>query len=218
MGFFKDLLPAAIGGVAGFFVGGPAGALTGASIGLSYSAAREQAKALRAAGDEVGAAELERMARFKELTDAGIDVTKLIREDLDREPGTSPLLQLGLQRGTENIMRSLAPFGLTDSSTAGRAVSDFATGLAAQDIEDVRRNRLNLAQVTLGAGSNLTGHAVPLTQQRAGLLTESPRAGLLTDLATSAAGLGFSGLFNQTSPTPTTKGLRRDYHVGGVFA
>ena len=134
----------------------------------------EEGKPLREALVEAG---VQSIPGFNE---AALESLGLIREDVKREPGTGPLFQTGLRRGTKSIFQTLAPFGLTESSVAGEAVGQLTEGLIARDIariEDARFRTAGFAprstgQGSLGAATGLFGQASALTQVQAGLRAE----------------------------------------------
>jgi hypothetical protein len=93
----------------------------------------------------------------------------LLLQDILREPGTSPLFQRGLEAGTRGIISNLAPFGLEESTVAGRAVGELGAGLSAQEIENIRRSRFQLAGLPTGAQSDIGfGEATALQGQIGG--------------------------------------------------
>ena len=65
----------------------------------------------------------------------------MIMSDLNAQPGTSPLFQRTLEQQTRNIQSNLSPFGLSDSSVAGRAIGEGTAALTAQDLENMRNRR-----------------------------------------------------------------------------
>lgn len=69
----------------------------------------------------------------------------LLTQDINRQAGTGQPFQRRLEQGTRNIFSSLSPFGLSDSSVAGRAVGDLQSGLLGQDIENLQNQRFRLA-------------------------------------------------------------------------
>ncbi len=64
-----------------------------------------------------------------------------LRQDIGAQPGTSPLFQRTLEQQTRNIQSNLSPFGLSDSSVAGRAIGEGTAALTAQDLENMRNRR-----------------------------------------------------------------------------
>ena len=167
MGFFSDILAPIAGGVGGFLLGGPAGAIDGAGLGLQLTGQQKQEEAIsEAQRTQEGALDfqqnltLQLLAEGKPLreaqTEASLRSLELLRGDIEREPGTGPLFTSALERGTESIFSNLAPFGLTDSSTAGTAVGRFGADLTAADMAQLTSDRFRLA----GFGPNLTGLGV----------------------------------------------------------
>ena len=144
----------------GLIVGGGL-VLGGAVIGSKgqQDAAETQAQASEKAGQQqlqLGREQLEATRPFRELSlqqgqflfDLQKDIVPQLQEDLQRPTGTSPLFQRALQQQTRNIFSNLSPFGLEDSSVAGRAVGEATAGLTAQEIENRRAARFTLAGMT----------------------------------------------------------------------
>ena len=81
------------------------------------------------------------LAEAKRRSDAAGVATDLLLEDIGRKPGTSPEFQFAAKAGTKSILQTLAPLGLTDSTTSGEALRGLTTDLLAKDIGDIRRSR-----------------------------------------------------------------------------
>lgn len=142
-----------------------------APIVTSFFSNRSRSKALRKAGDAASLKEARLLDLQNKLLEEGrplreaqnaaaIEATRLLSEDVLREPGESPLFKKGLTAGTKGIFSALAPFGLTESSVSGEAVGDLVEGLTAREVEDIRTGRFKLAGLsrdTLGPALGLTG-------------------------------------------------------------
>lgn len=216
----------------------------GAGIASSAISAREQGKANKQAAAVASQAEANRNAIARDqfelqkrliaegrplrealirsgastiprFSEASLEALEGIRGDITREPGTGPLFETALRRGTEGIFRSLAPFGLSDSSAAGRAVGEFTEGLTARDIAQIRDARFRAAgfapqgsggglQAGVGIGGQavgLTGQATSLAGLRSRLAQESPTAGLFADISRAGVNLGTQLALGSAFPT-----------------
>jgi len=193
------------------------GATIGAAAiggGLSYLGAREQSKAIEQAGQTQAQSQQAALDFQRQIYEEGEPYREATREDLLADPGTSPLFQSGLSSGIENIQTQLAKYGLTDSSTSGRAVGEFTAGLTAQDIENVRARRMGLAGL-VGTGQAGALQAAGLAQQAGAGLAGTQisggavRGGLYGSLGQTVAGLPlqyaqYQGLQNLAPWGPAT--------------
>lgn len=225
MGFFSNVLK--VGGIlAAPFTGGASLALTGA--GFAMDAAEKQAQAQERAGDIVGAAETRRIAieeakekRAQQLFDLGFPLEEArvqaaqellpgLTEFADvTKAGTGPQFEIPLAQGQRALASSLAPFGLSDSSTRGIATGELTANLLGQDID----RRLGIARgiagvpSPVGQATNLFGQvtgASPFVGTQAQIAAQSPQAGLFGDIANLATFAGTGGIdfskFKFTNP------------------
>jgi hypothetical protein len=178
--------------------------LGGAGIGAvgDILGAGTQAKALRR-----GQGILERQQRlvergFKEAAPfrdfALEELLPLIREDIGREPGTGPLFQRGLERGTASLAGELSKFGLLDSSVSSKAFGELGSGLLAQDIAGIRGQRAGLLGLRT-AGQELLPLLSGGAQQLAGTEQQlgAVGGGLFGTLGQRAANIPFQLLLAQ---------------------
>lgn len=181
-------------------------------IGGSILSSREQRKAQDRASDIAGRAEAERLALARELMAEGKPLREALAQsglsalpgltqfaDITRA-GTGPQFDIPLQRGTEALFRNLAPFGLTDSSVAGRGIGELTSGLLGQDIQrriGVGQSLLGLQQPTTGAAVGLLGQAGGLAGQQAQIAGQSPRAGLFGDIGQFGSTIGSLGILQR---------------------
>lgn len=188
-----------------------AGAL-GIGAGASILGAREQRKAQERASEIAGGAEAERLALTRELLAEGQPLREaLVQSGLSALPGLTqfaditqagmgPQFDIPLQRGTEALFRNLAPFGLTDSSVAGRGVGELTSGLLGEDIQrriGVGQSLLGLAPTSTAGGINVLGQAGGFAGQQAQIAGQSPTAGLFGDIGQFATTLGSIGLLRR---------------------
>lgn len=181
-------------------------------IGGSILSSREQRKAQDRASDIAGQAEAERLELTRELLAEGKPLREaLVQSGLSALPGltefaditqagTGPQFDIPLQRGTEALFRNLAPFGLTDSSVAGRGVGELTTGLLGQDIQrriGVGQSLLGLAPTSTAGGINVLGQAGGFAGQQAQIAGQSPRAGLFGDIGQFGSTIGSLGALRQ---------------------
>ncbi len=200
----------------------------GAALGSSILGSRAQKKANKRAAATAATAEAQRLGlsreQFefaKELINEGKPIRDALRESqLQTIPAFSeasqeslgllrrfaagsegdPNTQLRINRDIESIQAGLAPFGLTDSSTAGTAVGEAA--ILRRFGEFDRRQTLRRQLVGLapgggtdmsGIGANISGQATDLMGQagtfagiRSQIASQSPTAGLFSDISTAA--------------------------------
>ena len=146
-----------------------------------------------------------------EFTEASLESLRLLREDANREPGTSEFFKTGLRRKNKEIFSSLAAFGLTDSSVAGTAVAESTEGLLANEfanIRGLRKGLVNLAPRGTGntgvaSSSNLANQATQAGLFMAGLQERNvynPYGSFLSDFARVGTSVGLqyatqTGLF-----------------------
>lgn len=131
-----------------------------------------------------------------QFTQAALGALPLLMEDINREAGTGQPFQQRLARGTSNIFSSLAPFGLTDSSVAGKAVGELGTGLLSQDIENLQNQRFRLAgfapQTPSFFGGATAGLGTSAQLQQGGIMS-----GLQAGQTTAAGQLGMTSTLSQ---------------------
>jgi hypothetical protein len=183
--------PAVIGGTL---------ALGGALIGArgAKSAARTQAEAAEQAAQSqltLGREQLEATRPLRELalqqaqfqfgqeqqlrpafTGAALGALPLLREEFETGAGLAPFFQQQLERGTTGAISALAPFGLEESTVAGRAVGELATGLGTQELLSRRNLGLQLAgfapQTPSFFGGGTAGLASSAALQQAGIQSQ----------------------------------------------
>lgn len=153
--------------------------------------------------DALREAQLRTIPAFSE---AATESLARLRSFAEGEEG-DPNFQARLDRDIRSIQRGLAPFGLTDSSAAGEAIGE-ATALRSLGEFD-RRLALQRSLAGLvptggpsvaGVGANISGQATNLAGQagslaalRAQIQSQSPRAGLFSDISSAASTVGTLG-------------------------
>lgn len=160
-----------------------------------------EGKPLREALIQSGLSTLSGLTQFADITQAGM----------------GPQFDIPLQRGTEALFRNLAPFGLTDSSVAGRGVGELTSGLLGQDIQrriGVGQSLLGLAPTSTAPGVGLLGGisgTSPLAGDISRLTAQQPQGPLadigdfIFQLGGRALGAQTGGLFGGTADTTTSR-------------
>jgi hypothetical protein len=103
-------------------------------------------------------------APFREL--AG-EAAGLLREDIMREPGTSPLYQKAYETGIEDIAATRSKLGLLKGGATERMIGEFAGTLRGREMEDIRRSRealLEYGTTGLYGPTGGPGARTPLTR------------------------------------------------------
>jgi hypothetical protein len=164
-----------------------AAALSAATAaGTSYFASREQANALREAGDFEQAYQFELLALQQELLELEkqlISESEPVRlaafaaleqlipvyreatetgigeltEVATADPGTSQFFKTGLEEGVNQLMANLAKFGLTESTVQERETGTLTGSLLTAE----EQNRLFASQVLAGQGAQITAPTTP---------------------------------------------------------
>ena len=180
-------------------------AVAAISVVGSYLGSRAKSKAAdKAAGGQAGLQgnisnmqnQLYKIQKpvLKAKRDAALGAYSLLTQDINRKAGTGAPFQQALSTGSRNIMAGLAPYGLTDSSTSGRAIGELNASLLASDQKRLANDRFMLA----GLGPNVLNTATGLFGQlgqttnnigNAELAKAGYKSDLYGDLAQTGAGL-----------------------------
>ena len=111
-----------------------------------------------------------------QFAQAALGALPLLSQDITRQAGTGLPFQRRQEQGVSNIMSSLAPFGLSDSSVSGRAIGEFQSGLLSQDIENLQNQRFRLAgfapQTPSFFGGGTAGLGISAQLQQGGILSQ----------------------------------------------
>jgi len=184
-------------------------------LGLSreqFEFARQQIAEGKPLRDALQAAGLK---TIPQLTETAIQALTGIQQDLTREPGTGALFQTGLKRGFESLTQQFGQVGI-DRSAFRKAGALFTEGLVARDIQSIRDLRTKATgfapgapESTLGVGSafnasatNIEGQAGQIGVQRAGVLGQTPYAGLFSDLSSVGSSIATTAALGKFGKTP----------------
>lgn len=193
--------------------------LAGGSAGRAQERAAEtQAEAAERAGQQQLALGREQLAATAPLRQLALEqgqlglesqraILPLLRQEFETGAGLAPFFQQQLERGTTGTISALAPFGLEESSVAGRAVGELGAGLGTQEL--LARRNLGLQLAGLGqvpGGFATAGLGTSALLQQGGIQSQfaagqSRAAGQLGAGLSQAAGIagaagGLSNLFS----------------------
>lgn len=202
--------------IAAAIIGGGAAIIGG---GLQYLGAKEQTDALENAAQSTEnwqkylvAFEEKKYEEARRFRDLAYDEASIKLETLK---GTMPLLREGIsklpesarefyalagERGTADIMRNLAPYGLSpESSTVGRAVGGLQEGLSAMEARDL----VGQEQFRMNAMLSLLGQTPTGVSPQTGYPDFSGATAAQGNLANLAVGQGAvtGGLYGSYAQT-----------------
>jgi hypothetical protein len=125
-----------------------------------YTGQLEEEKAGRAEFREIG-------APFRETA---AEAAGLLREDIGRAPGESPLYQRALTKGLEDLSAYYSKLGLLDSGEMQTAAGEFTGELMGREISGIRRGR----EAILPYGTTGVTAPLPVSRPRIGELPQAP--------------------------------------------